>query len=376
MANEADNFCSLIDGIYDAVLDSSLWAHGLVGAADALGASGGVIHAFSTTGRQLLFTHNGRLDPDCVRVCETEYRHNPWTSTSMSQLVKRLALSDETIPLEDLKRTPFYADVLRPQHLGHNAAAVLANNGQVTVTINLCRTEKRGPFDWEAQAKLEALIPHFRRAMRLHLRIDGYSGIREEGPRALDRLTFGVLVLDEMGNVLFANDEARTLVAGTPLRMRGACVASGPSTSADQLRGAVSTALAGRTPEVFAICRPGSDVPLSVLAVPLRGAVIGHLSPGAPRRPVAALFLSNQSAPGARPPPDRLGNLFGFTPAEARMAVALADGGGQREIASRLGISMNTLKTQAGRVYAKADVRRQAELVRLMADILRMPRDE
>jgi DNA-binding CsgD family transcriptional regulator len=52
----------------------------------------------------------------------------------------------------------------------------------------------------------------------------------------------------------------------------------------------------------------------------------------------------------------------GLTPAESRIAERLAAGETPGEICSRLGITMNTLKTHRLRVYAKLEIDTQAKL--------------
>ncbi len=62
----------------------------------------------------------------------------------------------------------------------------------------------------------------------------------------------------------------------------------------------------------------------------------------------------------------RLVALFGLTAAEARVAAALAGGMSAAEIADAHGVGLPTIRTQTRLVYDKLDVRRQAELVRLL----------
>jgi DNA-binding CsgD family transcriptional regulator len=58
--------------------------------------------------------------------------------------------------------------------------------------------------------------------------------------------------------------------------------------------------------------------------------------------------------------------LFGLTKAEAAVALALMNGQRTSDIADKLYISQNTLRTHLKRLYAKAGVPGQAGLVRLL----------
>jgi DNA-binding CsgD family transcriptional regulator len=49
------------------------------------------------------------------------------------------------------------------------------------------------------------------------------------------------------------------------------------------------------------------------------------------------------------------------------LATVLEQGGGVRELAERLGISLATVKTHLNHIFAKTGTRRQADLLRLAA---------
>jgi DNA-binding CsgD family transcriptional regulator len=61
----------------------------------------------------------------------------------------------------------------------------------------------------------------------------------------------------------------------------------------------------------------------------------------------------------------------GLTAAEMRVATALAQANGMTAAAAMLGISPNTLKTHAKRIYAKTGVRSHAELVQSLGRVAR-----
>lgn len=73
-------------------------------------------------------------------------------------------------------------------------------------------------------------------------------------------------------------------------------------------------------------------------------------------------------SPDQIPPLDHhaLGVIFGFTPTQARVAVALADGQTAREIAERVGCAESTVRTHLRVVMEKLGARRLADAVRLL----------
>jgi DNA-binding CsgD family transcriptional regulator len=106
-----------------------------------------------------------------------------------------------------------------------------------------------------------------------------------------------------------------------------------------------------------ALTRMTKDRPLSVVIAPL----VTSLS----SVPVAVLLINDperQSVPSAA----TVGKLFDLTEAEARLALALAEGQRIEEAAISLGITLSSARTYLKRVFGKAGVTRQAELVRLI----------
>jgi DNA-binding CsgD family transcriptional regulator len=85
-----------------------------------------------------------------------------------------------------------------------------------------------------------------------------------------------------------------------------------------------------------------------------------------PRRIVALLFL-RESDDARATLADRLRVRFGLTRAEARLAVALADGMGLRHAAERNGVRLSTARVQLKSIFLKTETHRQAELVALLA---------
>jgi DNA-binding CsgD family transcriptional regulator len=72
----------------------------------------------------------------------------------------------------------------------------------------------------------------------------------------------------------------------------------------------------------------------------------------------------------ARPPQEALLSSFGLTTAEARLAMRMASGAALETVADELRISKETARNQLKAVFQKTGVRRQAELVALLASFL------
>ena len=189
----------------------------------------------------------------------------------------------------------------------------------------------------------------------------------------LDNVRAGVIQLDRRGRPVAVNDRARALLRkGDGLRDEdGRLRAALPREDA-----ALQKLLARALP------RPGGpgeggSMPLSRSGT--RSRLVLHVSPVRDsgiepgRGRVAALVLAVDPADRAGIDPARVGKALGLTPAESRVAVALAEGRTVDDIAAATGRSRNTVKWHLQHIYAELGVSRQIELAQLVASLADLP---
>jgi DNA-binding CsgD family transcriptional regulator len=70
-----------------------------------------------------------------------------------------------------------------------------------------------------------------------------------------------------------------------------------------------------------------------------------------------------------QPEPALLQRVYGLTPAEARAALALCDGGSLEAVAAQLNVTLNTLKTHLKSIYTKTSAENRAALTKLMLSL-------
>lgn len=111
--------------------------------------------------------------------------------------------------------------------------------------------------------------------------------------------------------------------------------------------------------------RPSGRPAYAVMLTPAGPALVG----AGKASPAVLLFVSD---PGAKIVSDRkvLTELFGFSPGEARLVLALLSGTPLPEYARQTGVSYNTVRTMLARAMARTDSRSQVELVLLVARAL------
>jgi DNA-binding CsgD family transcriptional regulator len=180
--------------------------------------------------------------------------------------------------------------------------------------------------------------------------------------RALDQLCAGVIVTDNTGLVIEANRAAETIVElgdGLFIREGGVCARRVFETGRlVQLIAAATeeqTRMAGGR---MVIGRCDGLPPYMLAVMPLHAAPIDD-------RRLAMIIIVD---PARYVPSERdLADLFGLSPAEARVATALMTGKSLADIAAACGVQITTVRTQLRSILRKVGVKRQFDLVRILS---------
>lgn len=172
--------------------------------------------------------------------------------------------------------------------------------------------------------------------------------VLEAGLQALDRIAVGVILLGAGSEVLHLNVVAQGIVdAADGIGMSGRRLVV--NSAAPGVSRAVSACGEGRA---FRVPRPSGASDYIVTVLPGGGVMSG------------AVFIADPLATGARP--ELLCQVWGLTPAEARIAMALLAGRTPGEIAVWYRVSESTVRTQIRAVFDKTGTRRQGELIKML----------
>jgi DNA-binding CsgD family transcriptional regulator len=219
---------------------------------------------------------------------------------------------------------------------------------------------------------LRALAPHFATALHVADNL-AVADLRAKGAgAALDRLETGVLLVDEAATIVSANQTAEMMLSGDDglENDRGSLRAySSPATHA--LRRLIArcvdiTTTDGKRGGSMEIPRGEGRTPLHISVAPVQ-AVTEQDNPlrlGVVR-PVAMVIVTDPWRE-QRVQKENLRLRFGFTPAEADVAIEIVKGDGRTASAGRLGISAKTVRAHLSSIFEKTGAHRQAELVRLL----------
>jgi DNA-binding CsgD family transcriptional regulator len=221
----------------------------------------------------------------------------------------------------------------------------------------------RSTHDFTAadSAVLAALGPHLAISLRIYAELERErvrAGISGEAVR---RLNFGWLRLDARGHVLDRDSEADALLRDCPALRIGSNGRLMPR-SGDAAR-RLAAALRDFASDPLArprAVRLSDDPWLDMLLRPAGDHVLSG-----PARPVVTAYLHGDRETGASRV-EQFVQLFGLTPSEARLGLALTRGRSIAEAAADQGITEQTARGYSKIVYGKTGARGQADLVRIL----------
>lgn len=214
-----------------------------------------------------------------------------------------------------------------------------------------------GDFPREGAARLSALLPHLRRALRMHRRVAPQMAIGNTLAEVFEEMDLPMLFVGRGGEVVEANAAAeRSMQSGPHLkRALGSTLLAHTAEGWRELNADLD-ALISRDNVSLALC----GEPSAVLRLRrMHGALTDRY---APNRSTAVVTLHIEAA-SALPDESRLGLRFGLSPREAVVAMGLIRGLDPSAIATAIGIGLPTVRTHLSNLYAKTGTSGQIELV-------------
>ncbi len=281
----------------------------------------------------------------------------------------------ELIPDEELLVSDYYLNYLKPIGLFHILGVDTVEPDGMQARLRIARRPQEPAFEDAHKQFCERLLPHLRRAIQIHARLSRTESERDLYADAVDQLSVATLVLDERGRVLNTNAVAAALLEGEDgLSLTGQRLHIQDRAADAQLQAMIDTAIAAQRAgttgmaRALRVPRPSGrqDYGLVLRPVPLAEWAEGQSSPS------VAVFISDPAlVEGAGIQPSEtsrqlLQELFQLTPAEASLALRLAQGLSLADVSTQQNISQHTARAQLKSIFAKTGATRQAELVRLV----------
>lgn len=274
---------------------------------------------------------------------------------------------DEMIEPSKWTTSEFFKQYIEPNQIRYILGTDVKADDDAEFRLRLTRPDGGGNFSSAEKAFIQALIPHFRRAVTLHCRLGLMETEMKLYATAMDSMLVGTAVLDETGAVIRTNRIAQAILAEKDgiILNRTKLVAEYRNEDREfqRLVKLVLDMQAGKPgiAEAMSLTRPSGRTKLGILIRPIP---LGEWSEG-PHRPAVAIFIRDPER-RTQPSSELVRQLFDLTPAEAKLALLLADGLTLDEAAEELAIRKNTIRAHLRSIFSKTGVKRQTALVRLL----------
>jgi len=372
IANQ-DQLDDTIETIYEAALDTALWD----------GALRKITAAFGSAATLLV---RARATPDIEFAWIQEYVpavEGRWdhymayrdmdirTAYALRKPAPAVYVDQEFIDDRGMDRHPFYQEFMAVHGVYHTVGGrFAADEGQVGL-INVFRSKAQGHHEQAEIALMRALLPHLTRVSAIDQRLASARRAQARLRDALDRVPDAIFLVERDGRIVDANRAAERLLRerdglAAPQAHLTASHAASRRLLADAIAGAAAHRARADAASTVPLLRSSGARPLQALLMPLPPAKRGAIEVTGSVRPLVMVVVSD---PEALPAPlsERLAVLWALTPAESRLAAALAAGESVRVYAEQHGLAESTVRWTLKRLLAKTDCRRQPEMVRLLA---------
>lgn len=278
--------------------------------------------------------------------------------------------AEELLGGERWQESVMYQEYLKPLSIRHLLGADIYTEEGIECRLRVTRPPAGKAFSVQDKTLVRIVLPHLRRAIRLHAKLDYLECERQIFSGAMNRLLLGMISFSQDGSILETNQEAdRILEEKDGIRLTPKGLKADNRTENKELQALLQEAIAGgRTeqgPSVAQALSITRQFDRSKLGLVVRTIPLGQWSEST-RRPAATLFLRDPDYNSAQPLQDVVRRIFNLTKMEAALAVLLAKGNTLDEAADKLGVRRNTARTHLRSIFGKTGVTRQTMLVRML----------
>jgi DNA-binding CsgD family transcriptional regulator len=236
--------------------------------------------------------------------------------------------------------------------------------------LNLIAHRKHGDlriFDHNCESLLQQLAPHIQQTILLYDQFQTLSSSNTIIKQIADTLPTGIMLINQYGKVSWFNSSAASIISESDylelidneLRFEHK---ADRNIFIQLLRQTQSPT--GITSHPLARIGEHQTSPIQLLLTPILSSIsVGLIQSKQPL--TFALFLSN-SHNEVILSEQNIGRLFSLTPAEVKLASALANGFSLTEYAIEKGITVGTARIQLKSIFSKMGVTRQPELVKIL----------
>lgn len=365
----AAQFSELLDAIYDAAVFTERWPVAL----------DGIYRAFDCRVVAMidrnLRTLDARIVTSGVDAASRQEFLNVWSAHDPVRLRTRtwtpgaIEFDHQIVPRSELLNSDYYHGFMKQRDMLALLRLTLAHRNKFLTIISLTRPRSVGEFDEGVVEQCKALMPHLQRASNIRFQAEN-AGVMLTGlSDVADRSATAVLLLESGGQVRFANKAARVMADTGAFLLRGNSIEIADRDQNAMLQRLVAGATGALADfdaprgGVIRLTQGSGKASYTVSVAPVK-----RETSWAGNEPMALVLIAD---PSRTPIPSRevLGELFGFSSSESRVAERLMAGDSPEQAAVFLEVKTSTVRWHLASMFRKTGTSRQAELVRLLLSL-------
>ncbi len=362
-----ERYCELLELIYQGPLETVPCSKAMTGLRGWLRANGSVLilRPARANAMAVVIRDRGR-GPKLSTSVYTQF-----ATFSLDPFVglpaDRAVTLDEIIDPEKWVQGEFFKQYVEPRQVRYILGADIHGEEGREFRLRFTRPATSVEFSAADKALVQALIPHFKRALNFHGSLRQMETEMQLYANVMSGMLVGSVILDGAGVVLRSNNVAQAILAERDgLSLGAGHLSAEYRVEHKELQRLIRQTLDMPTgqpavAEALSVSRPSGRASLSLLIRPIP---LSECSDG-PNRPSVAIFIRDPEH-RTQPSVELAQRLFQFTPAEAKLALLLADGLSLDEAAAAMKIRRNTARAHLRAIFSKTGVKRQITLVRLL----------
>jgi DNA-binding CsgD family transcriptional regulator/PAS domain-containing protein len=374
---------AVIEALYDAALDESLWPSALESLAEATDSKAATLWVLDRAAEPRLpaFT-TFNFAADFI----SEYlQHMAVEDPTVQYLVAHpdLAVLHDGLYLSDrdMDRLAYFDWHRRHTDMRYRLLGQIRPAPSIQAGVALHRPRSIGRYEPRDIEQFHLLYRHLERALAIGFRLGSLCSAQAGLGAALERHHAAILLLDHRHRLLYANAQAEAIVGqrdGIALGRQGPVLdrpadhhrlqALIGAATGETIRGQTignAAAAGSASGGIMSVPRRSGKRPFYLLVAPVsqQARLLSNWR-------AAVMLIITDPETAAPPRMAQIQAAFGLTPAEARLAATLATGTELRAAARALGIGYGTARTRLTEIFQKTQTRRQSELVRLLLTAL------
>jgi len=250
------------------------------------------------------------------------------------------------------------------------AGVILFNDNDRMVGIGLQRSKSKGPWLTEEIDQLSELSPHIQRALNIHKEFMRLKTREIALNAGLDRMVMGIILISETFECIYCNSTAEKIIKdANVLELNNGQLKAISKSDDRRLQDALSQIIQSKAQvdddNHFSFGLWRKDRPTQYPVLVTQTQYMWHELSLEKFVGQAVIFITD---PERNQPiiPEALITTYELTPAEAKVAIAIANGYSLEEISQLHNTKLTTTRTHLHSIFKKMNISRQSELVKML----------